>query len=156
MVWYIAPFSSISHQRQDRTLVCHRLRPPSQRRPAAQNPASQEQSMRKQNRDDDPAVHSFPPPPNTRKHSLHANKNLLFCHGTTSRRKGSTHSQTLTHAPAVLLVDWLHPPRNSCRHNRLTSVLLYQQRPSSIPRRRNPHLMPRKSHKTRPTKPSTP
>jgi len=119
MVWYIAPVQ----QRITPTSGSYScMSSPAAGRPAsaAQNPASQEQSMRKQNRDDDPAVHSFPPPPNTRKHSLHANKNLLFCHGTTSRRKGSTHSQTLTRAPAVLLADWLHPPRNSCRHNRLT------------------------------------
>ena len=69
-------------------------------------------SMHKQNRDDDPAVHSFPPP-NTRKHSLHANKNASSATRQLPVQKVAPTPKHLLAHRLCLLVDWLHPPRDS-------------------------------------------
>lgn len=111
-------------------------RPPSQRRPAAQNPASQEQSMRKQNRDDDPAVHSFPPPAKTPENILYTPTKTLS--SATGQLVVGRVAPTPKHPLArrlCLLVDWLHPPRNSLSSQSAHRCPPLSATPIPIPRR---------------------
>lgn len=105
--------------------------------------------MHKQNRDDDPAVHSFRPSPNARKHSLNANKNPSSATGQLLVGKVAPTPKHQLARRLCLLVDWLHPPLNSLSSQSVPSLISNAHSRTAVV---NPLLTPRKSHETRPTK----